>query len=115
MVGMKTRFPLNYMSHKSLVCLWRKRIACILALVSVGTVGNSLRAEAEESATVSFSGYVAPACTVASIDSNTILPSGGTPNEYILLRCNTGEEYRLVRRDAPVHDNGNEEFLTVVP
>jgi hypothetical protein len=86
-----------------------KSLACILALASVGVVGNSLQAKAGESAaTISFSGYVAPACMV-SIDSST--PTGSNLNGGYSLLCNTGDEYQL----AQANYDGNDGFLTVIP
>jgi hypothetical protein len=95
-----------------------KSIACVSALVSLLSLAASdPKASAGESATLSFSGYVAPACMVTNLDSNAVLPPGVDPANYVLLRCNTGEPDRVVeggsRSSLQVKDNG--ELVTIVP
>lgn len=68
-----------------------KSIAWILALVSLSIVCTPRNARAEESSSQSFTGYVAPACTVTTIDSSASIPAGANPSDYVQLRCNMGE------------------------
>jgi hypothetical protein len=95
-----------------------KSITCVSALVSLWSLAISTpEVSAKESATLSFSGYVAPACMVISLDSNAALPSGADPANYVLVRCNTGEPDRVVERGSQsslqVEDNG--ELITILP
>jgi hypothetical protein len=90
-----------------------KSIGSTLTVISLWTVGTCHLATAAD-ATITFSGFVAPACTVTTIDSQTVLPIDANPAEYLLSICNTGQERRLIYRGSQDRDRSIQS-VTIVP